>query len=230
LTGTNIIPGDHLNTTNGDVVIHPRQHASFVMQWNGLMIYNDPDSPTSLYNGLPRADVILISHEHGDHFDANAIAAVKKATTTIIAPQAVYNQGAMAPHRSQTTILSNGASTNVLGIGIESVPAYNFANSPTVYHAMGNGNGYVVTIGGRRIYISGDTQDVPEMRALPDIDVAFVCMNLPFTMTVDAAASAVREFRPRVVFPYHFSSSDVQRFKQLVGTDLGIEVRLRGWY
>jgi L-ascorbate metabolism protein UlaG (beta-lactamase superfamily) len=171
----------------------------------------------------------LISHEHGDHLDAAAITAVKQSGTVIIASAAVYNHASMAPHRGQTIVLANGSATNVLGIEIESVPAYNLTGQ-TIYHTKGHGNGYVLTIGGKRIYASGDTQDVPEMRALANIDVAFVCMNLPFTMTVEAAASAVREFRPRVVYPYHYSSSDVNRFKQLVGTDLGIEVRLRPWY
>ena len=230
LTSGDVVSGDHLTTAEGDVIIQPRYHASFVLQWNGLMIYNDPDSPATLYQGLPGADLILISHEHGDHFDAAAIAAVKKDNTVIVAPSAVYNQGSMSPHRGQTIMLANGATTNVLGIEVEAVPAYNLPASQTIYHAKGNGNGYVLTLGGKRIYASGDTQDVPEMRALTNIDVAFVCMNLPFTMTVEAAADAVRAFRPRVVYPYHFSSSDVNRFKQLVGTDLGIEVRLRNWY
>lgn len=230
LDGTNIVAGDHLSTTNGDVVILPRYHATFVMQWNDLMIYNDPDAPTTLYTGLPRADLILVGHEHGDHFDATAINTVKKTNTVIITTQTVYNQSAMIPHRSQTIVLPNGATTNVLGINIEAVAAYNFPTNQTIYHSKGVGNSYVLTLGGKRIFISGDTQDVPEMRALTNIDVAFVCMNLPFTMTVDAAASAIREFRPRVVYPYHFQGSDLNRFKQLVGTDLGIEVRFRKWY
>jgi L-ascorbate metabolism protein UlaG (beta-lactamase superfamily) len=228
LTGTNILSGDHLATTNGDVVIRPLYHATFVMNWNGKFIYNDPDTPAN-YAGLPRADLVLIGHEHGDHFDTAALTTVAKSNTIIIAPQVAYN-AMTAAHRNLTIVLTNGASTNVLGLTVEAVPAYNFPTNQTIYHSKGNGNGYVVTIGGKRLYMAGDTQDVPEMRALPDIDVAFVCMNLPFTMTVDAAAGAVRQFQPRVVYPYHFSGSDVNRFKQLVGTDLGIEVRLRKWY
>ena len=228
LTGTNILNGDHVVTTNGDVVIRPLYHATFVLNWNGKFIYNDPDTPAS-YAGLPRGDLVLISHEHGDHFDANALNTVTKTNTIIIAPQVVYN-AMTAGHKALTIVLTNGASTNVLGLTVEAVPAYNFPTNQTVNHVKGVGNGYVVTIGGKRFYMAGDTQDVPEMRALQNIEVAFICMNLPFTMTVDAAASAVRQFQPRVVYPYHFSSSDVARFKQLVGTDLGIEVRLRKWY
>jgi L-ascorbate metabolism protein UlaG (beta-lactamase superfamily) len=129
-------------------------------------------------------------------------------------------------------VLPNGASTNLLDLTIEAMPAYNLTAS---LHAKGAGNGYVVALGGKRIYLSGDTEDIPEMRALRDIDVAFVSMNLPYTMSVPKAVSAVREFRPKVVYPYHYrnadrSLADLEGFKQQVGTDLGIEVRLRPWY
>jgi L-ascorbate metabolism protein UlaG (beta-lactamase superfamily) len=230
LSGANIITGDHLVTTNGDVVFHPIFHASFVMTWNGLIIYNDPDSPTTLYTGLPKADLILISHDHGDHFDTTALNILTNPTTVIIAPQAVYT--AMGTGlRALTTVLTNNTTTNVLGMRIDAIPAWN----PT-YHAQGRGNGYVLTIGGRRIYMAGDTGDIAEMRALTNIDVAFVCINSPYTMTVSQAVSAVRQFRPRVVYPYHFRNgdnvtfADLNSFKQQVGSDVGVEVRIRKWY
>lgn len=219
--------GDHLVTTNGVLTIQPIHHASFAMKWNDLIIYNDPASPAN-FTGLPKADLILVSHSHGDHFDTNAINTLSTTNTVIVAPQAVYNS-MNATLRARTTILRNGDSTNLLGLGIEAIPAYN-AN-----HAVGAGNGYVVTIGGKRIYMAGDTGDIPEMRALAGIDAAFLPMNVPFTMNIINAASAVREFKPRIVYPYHFRNSggtyaDTNAFKRMVGQDLGIEVRLRKWY
>ena len=227
LAGTAPITGDHLATSNGDLVIHPINHASFVMRWNGKTIYNDPVGAATLYADVPKADLILITHSHSDHFSTTTLGSVTGATCVILAPQAVANSMG-ASLRALTTVLTNNTSTNVLGIGTDAVPAYN-AN-----HPLGTGNGYVLSLGGKRIYIAGDTGDIPEMRALTNIDVAFVPMNLPYTMSVTNAASVVRAFRPKIAYPYHYSPStptaDVNLFKSLVGADLGIEVRLRKWY
>lgn len=226
--GTNYLAGDHLNTTNGDVVLHPINHASLVMSWNGLTIYNDPVGGSAPYRGLPRADLILISHSHSDHFDITTLNAVKTTNSILVAPPAVYSSLSSAL-KQQAISLANNTSTNVLGMLIEAVPAYN-SN-----HPKGTGNGYVITLGGQRVFFSGDTGDVAEMRALQGIDVAFVCMNVPFTMTVTQAASAIREFRPRIIYPYHYRNSDntyanFQTLRKQLGTDLGIELRLRQWY
>jgi L-ascorbate metabolism protein UlaG (beta-lactamase superfamily) len=226
LTGTNILIGDFLSTTNGDVIIQPRFHATFVMSWNGKMIYNDPDNDAT-YTGLPKADLILISHTHSDHFNTNTIDAARKADTVIIGSQSVYNSLTPA-QKALAIVLGYGASTNVLGLNVQAVHAYN-GN-----HTLNFGNGYVVTIGGKRIYISGDTGDVPEIRVLPDIDVAFLCMNPTFTMSVNQATNVIRSMRPKIVYPYHYRDSNATTnaafFKQRLGTDLGIEVRLRKWY
>lgn len=231
LSGTNFLTGDHLATTNGDVVIHPLFHATFVMSWNGKVIYNDPDDDPAFlatYQGLPKADLVLVSHSHGDHFSSSQIDAVRGTNAVIIAPQAVFNS-LSAAQRAITIVLTNSASTNVMGLNIEAIPAYN----PN--HPVGSGNGYVLNIGGKRIYMSGDTGNIPEMRALTNIDVAFLCMNLPFTMSANDATNAVSAFRPGVVYPYHYreqsgSLANASLFKQRLRSDLGVEVRLRKWY
>jgi L-ascorbate metabolism protein UlaG (beta-lactamase superfamily) len=229
LVGTNHLTGDHLVTTNGDVVFHPVNHASFVMSWNGKVIYNDPVGGATPYLNFPRADLILVSHFHGDHFDVPTLQAVRKTNGIIIASLRTYNDSLMtASLRSNTIVLGYGSSTNVIGLTVQAVPGYNSR------HLYTTNNAYLLTISDKRILMSGDTGDVAEIRGLTNIDVAFVCINLPFTMNVDAAASMVRQFRPKVVYPYHYIPStpptDLNQFKRLVGTDLGIEVRLRNWY
>ncbi|HTI72053.1 MAG TPA: MBL fold metallo-hydrolase [Candidatus Limnocylindria bacterium] len=226
--GTNYLTGDHLPTANGDLIIHPVNHASVVMAWNGLTLYVDPVGGASPYKTFARADLILVTHSHGDHFDVATLNAVMTTNTLLIAPAAVY-ASLSAAVKARTMSLSNGASTNALGIPVDAIAAYN-SN-----HPKGSGNGYVLSLGGLRVYLTGDTDDVPEMRALRNIDVAFVCMNVPFTMTVTKAASALREFRPRIVYPYHYRNQDgslanFQTLRQQLGTDLGIELRLRPWY
>ena len=230
LSGTTHVTGDYLATTNGDVLIHLVRHASLVMTWNGVVIYNDPDTfATPLYTGLPKANLLLIGHEHGDHFDPAAIAAATNVNCAIIAPQFVFNSMSAAL-QARTTVLSNGMGTNLLGLRVDAVPAY---NTNHLNHPLGRGNGYILTIGGRRIYMAGDTGPSPEMRALPNIDVAFIPMNLQFTMSTTQAVSVVRDMRPKVVYPYHYSGNpvaDLNWFKQQVSNDLGIEVRVRNWY
>lgn len=235
LTGTDVLTGDHLATTNGDVVIHPLFHASLVLAWNGTIIYVDPDDDSQFigrYQGLPKADLILITHSHGDHYSASQISAVRGANALILVPQAVYDQSSFAPFRPSAIVLSYGAGTNVLGLRVEAVAGYN-GN-----HLAPMNNAYVLSMGDRRILISGDTGDVPEIRALSNIDVAFLCINRPYTMTPNDATNCVRAFRPRVVYPYHYRDSptfgnattNAAWFKQILGTDPGIEVRLRPWY
>lgn len=237
LTGPGILTGDHIATSAGEVVIHPVNHASFVMSWNGKMIYSDPVGSTTLYSGFPKADLILVTHSHTDHYSNTTLAGVLNTSTgKIIAPQAVYS-GMTSSLKTYTTVMLTGQTppTNntppqtVIGITIEGVPAYN-SN-----HPYGTCNAYVLTIGDKRFFISGDTGDTPEMRALQNIDVAFVCMNTPYTMDLATAVSVVRAFKPKIVVPYHFRNSDntytnLPSFKSMVGTDLGIEVRIRTWY
>lgn len=231
LSLANLITGDHLTTTAGDVVIHPLYHASTFLRWNNQAIYVDPDDDgayESTYSGLPKADLILVTHSHGDHFSTGKIETLRQAHTRIIVPQAVYT-GLTAAQKTNAIVLTYGGSTNVIGLSVEAVHAYN-SN-----HPLGTANGYVITVGGRRLYFSGDTGNQPEIRALSNIDVAFLCMNTPFTMTPNEATNVVRSMRPGVVYPYHYRNSsgtttNAAYFKQVLGTDAGIEVRLRKWY
>jgi L-ascorbate metabolism protein UlaG (beta-lactamase superfamily) len=227
LNGTNFLTGDHLETTNGDVVIHPFIHASLVLGWQGKVIYVDPTNTVG-YAGIPKGDLVLVTHSHGDHFNTTAINAVRGTNALIFTSQDVYNQ-LLPAQKSSARILGYGASTNVIGLDIQAVPAYNS------YHPLGTANAYLLTIGGRRIFISGDTGNIAEMRALTNIDVAFVCMNQPYTMTVSEATNAVSAFHPAVVYPYHYrdqsgASGNAATFKQQLRPELGIEVRLRKWY
>ncbi len=230
LTGTNILTGDNLATTNGDIVFHPVNHASFVMSWNGKWIYNDPVGGAAPYAAFPRADLILVSHSHSDHYSAATLSALRAVNGIIIVPQAVYNQGDFAALRPYTQVLAYNVSTNVLGLNVLAIPGYN-GN-----HAFGINNCYVTTIGGKRIFTSGDTGDVPEIRALTNIDVAFICMNLPFTTNWIGATNMIHTMRPRVVYPYHYRDSpgntvtNPPLFKQILGVEAGVEVRLRSWY
>lgn len=223
------LSGDVIPTANGDLVIHPLTHASLIMGWQGKTIYVDPVGGESQFAGLPRPNLILLTDVHPDHLRLETLAAVGADKAAIVAPEAVA--GSLPPGlRKQIVVLANGQSKDVQGIKIEAIPMYNLTPDRLKFHSKGRGNGYVLTFGGKRVYLSGDTEDIPEMRALKDIDVAFVCMNLPYTMTVEQAADAVRQFRPKIVYPYHYRGSDVEKFKQLVGNDRGVEVRLRAWY
>ena len=227
LAETNVLVGDHLATTNGDVVIQQFIHASFVLGWQGRVIYVDPTNSVG-YAGVPKGDLVLITHAHGDHFNTAAIDAVRTTNAVIIVSQDVYNQ-LLPAQKTSARILGYGATTNLLGLDVQAVAAYNS------YHPQPTANAYLLTIGGRRIFISGDTGNTPEMRALKDIDVAFVCMNQPYTMTVTEATNAVTAFHPKVVYPYHYrdssgASANASVFKQQLRPELGIEVRLRKWY
>lgn len=213
---------EEFKTSAGTLKITPIQHASLMIEAGGQVIQVDPAQGN--FDGLPPADLVLITDIHGDHFVAANINKVKKANAMVIAPAAVQFPG--------TTVMHNGDTKKVGAWTIEAIPMYNLQRkqpSGEPYHTKGRGNGYVVTYGGLRIYIAGDTEGIPEMRALKNIDVAFIPMNLPYTMPPDEAADAVKAFHPKVVYPYHYSGSDLKIFEAaLKGT--GIDVRIRDWY
>lgn len=225
-----VIRTQTFKTGAGEVKITPIYHACMLIEGGGVAIYVDPAKPANFQN-LPKADLILFTHEHPDHVDQDqtSIKELTKPGTQIWAPMSVLK---IVP---TATLISNGQTKQFQGWTIQAIPAYNLVRGPApgkFYHPKGVGNGYVLTYGGERFYISGDTENIPEMRALKNIDVAFVCINLPYTMSVDEAADAVKAFHPKIVYPYHYRANpptNLQAFKQqLQGT--GIEVRLLDWY
>jgi L-ascorbate metabolism protein UlaG (beta-lactamase superfamily) len=214
---------EEFTTSAGTLQVIPIQHASVLIKAGGKVLYVDPAQGT--YDGLPPADYVLITDIHGDHMAPAVVDKLKKASTVIVAPKAVAEKFPGA------VVMANGDTKNIGEFKVEAIPMYNLkpADNGQTYHEKGRGNGYVVTYGGKRFYFAGDTEGIPEMRALKNIDVAFIPMNLPFTMTPQAAAEAVRDFHPAVVYPYHYRGQDTATFaKALEGS--GIDVRLRDWY
>jgi L-ascorbate metabolism protein UlaG (beta-lactamase superfamily) len=210
-------------TSAGAVKITPLYHASTLVEAGGKVIYVDPAKPAKLA-GLPKADLILITHIHPDHMDPESIAEIGKASTEIMAPPTVVETVKTAKP------MTNGESKTWQGWTIEAVPAYNLSRGPApgkLFHPKGRDNGYVLTYGGTRFYFSADTEGTPEMRALKNIDVAFICMNLPSTMPPEEAADAVRAFRPKVAVPYHYHGSDLSVFQKLERQPSRIPVRSR---
>lgn len=224
---------DAIVTKMGSLTIQPVYHASLVLSTPELTIYSDPVG-ADYFKTQKSPDIILISDIHGDHFDVKTIDALKKENTLLIVPQVVADK---LPENDKThlIVMKNGENITEMGISIKAIPMYNLPVSPTAFHTKGRGNGYVLGIGGKNIYLSGDTQGIPEMRSLKNIDVAFVCMNLPYTMDIHEAADAVLAFKPKIVYPFHYRGqngfSDIKEFKRLVEAgDKNIDVRLRNWY
>lgn len=222
--------GDAFKSANGEVVIHPVAHASFVMETPAGVFYVDPVGGADAYKAYPAPDFILITHHHGDHYDQPTLDALWNDNAAMIANPTVFEKLPEAM-KARTASLSNGDTGEARGLPIEAIPAYNVTEDRLKYHPQGRDNGYVLSVDGLRIYIAGDTEDIPEMRALKDIDIAFVPFNLPYTMTEEQAASAVAEFAPKVVYPYHYRDSDPELFKSLLAqANATPEVRIGPWY
>ncbi len=224
--------GDTFSTDAGDITVHPVEHASFVMETPAGVIYCDPVGAASLYEGMPSPDLILITHEHGDHYNAETLTALMTDGTELLTNPAVYE---MLPDdlKSKATSIGNGESTEIAGVPIDAIAAYNMTEGRENFHPEGRDNGYILNFEGFRVYISGDTEDTPEMRALSDIDLAFLCMNLPYTMDAQAAASAVADFRPTYVYPYHYrgqdgGTQDPEDFASMVSD--AVQVKMGNWY
>jgi len=215
---------DVIPTSAGELSVTFVGHGSLVFGHGGKTIHVDPFGKLADYATLPKADLVLITHAHGDHLDPAALAAIRRPDTqVVIAPDCDGKvDGAIT--------LQNGEGKTLAGIEIAAVPAYNLVHTRpdgTPYHPKGRGNGYVLTFGDTRVYIAGDTENVPEMKALEQIAVAFLPMNLPYTMTPEMVADAARAFHPRILYPYHFGETDTARLLALMKDEKGIEVRLR---
>jgi L-ascorbate metabolism protein UlaG (beta-lactamase superfamily) len=222
--------GDRYAVEGGEIVINPIGHATFVMQVPGMVIYNDPATDPATFEGMAPPDLVLLTHEHGDHFKPETLAAIVGDNTRLIVNPAVLDK-LSDDLKAKATALANGEGTEVGGMRIDAIPAYNTTEDRKRYHPQGRDNGYVLGVGGRRVYIAGDTEDIPEMRALTDIHIAFLPMNLPFTMDVTQASSAVAAFKPAFVYPYHYGESDVQKFAADVKAAAAeTQVVLGKWY
>lgn len=222
-----------ITTSKSDIKVYPILHATMAIEYEDLMIYIDPYGGKKGFDGLQSPELILITDIHGDHMNIETLNEIEAHSTQIIAPKAVVEK--LTPDFNNLSSINNGEKTSFQKIGIEAIPMYNLPEDSTSRHPKGRGNGYVLTIADKRIYISGDTEDIEEMRNLKNIDIAFVCMNLPYTMTVEAAADAVLAFRPKWVYPFHYRGkggfSDVETFKRLINVSSDLtEVRLLNWY
>lgn len=216
---------DEVATSDGLARIVPIHHATFYIEHAGKILFFDPFSEGNL-DGRPKADVVFITHDHPDHLDPLALEKVKKEGTITVAPAAAETKIHV------DVVMKNGDARDVAGVHVEAVPAYNLVRGPSpgkLFHDEGRGNGYVLTLGDKRLYVSGDTECTHEMKALSSIDVAFVCMNLPYTMTPAEAGACVATFKPKVVYPYHYRDSNLADFTKAVH-DPAIEIRERAWY
>lgn len=225
---------DQYQTSSGTLTVQPILHGTVALNWNNKSIYVDPYGGAKVFEGIAPPDLVLITDIHGDHLNAETLNALDLNKSTLVVPKAVADQ---LPEnlKSKAVILDNGNNTVQLGISITAIPMYNLPEAADSRHAKGRGNGYILNLGGKLIYLSGDTEDIPEMRSLKNIDVAFICMNQPYTMDINQASDAVLAFKPKVVYPYHYRGqgglSDVDSFKKLVNAgNTGIDVRLKNWY
>jgi L-ascorbate metabolism protein UlaG (beta-lactamase superfamily) len=192
--------------------------------FGGKVIHVDPYGKLTDYTKLPKADLIVITHDHQDHLDAGAIRLLRTTNTTVVLTAACVEKVGGG------IVMTNGESRTVMGVRIEALPAYNLVNKRgdgKPFHPKGVGNGYIFTFGDRRIYVAGDTENTPEMKGLIGIGVAFLPMNLPYTMTPEMVADAAKAFKPKILYPYHYGETDVARLKDLLKDDPQIEVRIR---
>ncbi len=215
---------DVVKTEAGDLEITFIGHGTLMFTFQGRVIHVDPVGQYADYGKLPKANLILITHEHKDHLDPKTVEMLRKPDTKIILTQAGADQ---APGGM---VMKNGEVKTVAGLSIEAVPAYNLVHkreSGEPFHPKGKDNGYIITFGGKRVYVAGDTENTPEMKALKGIDIAFLPMNLPYTMTPEMVADAARAFQPKILYPYHFGKTDTAKLLDLLKDRPEIQVRIR---
>jgi L-ascorbate metabolism protein UlaG (beta-lactamase superfamily) len=215
---------DTIKTAQGDLKITFIGHGTLMFEYGGKVIHVDPWGKLADYSKMPKADLILVTHEHQDHLDLNAIKKIKTNKTIVILTKNCVSKGATGE------VMGNGDTKTVIGIKIEAAPAYNLLhkrNTGQPFHPKGEGNGYVITFGDKRVYVAGDTENIPEMKALKGIDIAFLPMNLPYTMTPEMVADAAKAFKPKILYPYHTGDTDLSKLTALMKGVDGVEVRLR---
>ena len=215
---------DNITTSGGDLKITFIGHASLIFSFNGKVIHVDPDGELADYSTLPKADIVLITHEHSDHFDLSAIKILRTNQTKLVLTETC------ARKISGGMVMKNGDVQIIQGIKFEAIPAYNIIHkrdNGQPFHLEGVGNGYIMTFGDKRVYVAGDTENIPEMKTLQGIDVAFLPMNLPYTMTPEMVADAAKLFRPKILYPYHYGDTDTSKLLELLKDEQEIEVRIR---
>lgn len=211
---------DKIKTSKGNLEITFIGHGTLMFSFGGKVIHVDPWTRFTDYKDLPKADIILVTHEHMDHLDKKAIDTLKKNGTEILINEAGFKQ------IGEGTVMKNGDVKTVSGFKIEAVPAYNLA-SDTRFHPKGIGNGYLITFGDKKVYMAGDTENTPEMKALKGVDIAFLPMNRPYTMTPEMVADVAKAFRPKILYPYHYGETDTSKLVDLLKNEKDIEVRIR---
>ncbi len=219
---------DIIKTSAGDLKITFIGHGTIMFTFGSKVIHVDPWTSEADYSKLPKADVILVTHEHRDHFDMKAIETVQTEKTALVYTELCEDQ--LEKPVKDAIVMKNGDTGIIGGFEIKAVPAYNIVHkreSGVPFHPKGNGNGYIISFGDKKVYVAGDTENIPKMKQIQDIDIAFLPMNLPYTMTPEMVADAAKTFKPKILYPYHFGDTDTSRIVNLLKDVKGIEVRIR---
>jgi len=220
----NNFESDIINTSGGNLKMTFIGHGTLMFEYNDLVIHIDPVGRYAEYSEMPDADIILITHHHGDHLDTDAITKIKKKETSILF------SGSCAEKMENGKTMNNGDVQELNGIIVEAVPAYNLVHKRkdgNPYHPKGDGNGYILSFGDKKVYVAGDTENIPEMKTFKNIDIAFLPMNIPYTMTPEMVVDAVNMFNPKILYPYHYGSTDVNELIALLKDKKDCEIRIR---